>query len=225
MNIVVVGKSGGVGQALEGLLSPEHQVHGVSRSEGGAGAWDAASGDAFPTEGLPDVVDGLVYLPGNIRLKSARALKPEMILEDFELNVLGAYRAVQALLPRLLKSSSASVVMVSTVAASQGMPMHVSTATVKAALEGMSRSLAAEFASRQVRFNVVAPSLVDSPMAAKLLAGPELRKGADARHPLGRVGQPEDVARTIRHLLLEATWTTGQTLGVDGGLSTLRLFQ
>ena len=112
----------------------------------------------------------------------------------------------------------------STVAVGQGMPFHASTACAKGAVEAWARSLAAEFAPK-IRVNAVAPSLTSTPLAENLLKDEKRREQACNRHPLQRVGAPEDIAEAIHFLLTNrSSWMTGQVLHVDGGLSSLRLF-
>ena len=119
-------------------------------------------------------------------------------------------------------AADASVVLFSTVAVSQGMPFHASVAAAKGAVEGLVRSLAAEWAPK-VRVNAVAPSLTDTPLAERLLNNDAKREGAAKRHPLQRFGTAQDVANAALFLLGdESRWMTGQVLGVDGGISTLR---
>jgi len=114
------------------------------------------------------------------------------------------------------------VVLFSTVAVGQGMPMHASVASAKAAVEGLMRSLAAEWAPK-IRVNAIAPALIDTPLAARLLSSPDKREALAARYPLKRIGEPADVASLARFLLsAESGWMTGQVFGVDGGMSTLR---
>jgi len=133
-------------------------------------------------------------------------------------------RFLQACQPRLKgpDGGPASVVLFSTVAVGQGMPMHASVAAAKGAVEGLMRSLAAEWAPK-VRVNAIAPALIDTPLAAKLLSSPDKREAFAARYPLKRIGEPADVAALARFLLsAESGWMTGQVFGVDGGMSTLR---
>jgi NAD(P)-dependent dehydrogenase (short-subunit alcohol dehydrogenase family) len=102
------------------------------------------------------------------------------------------------------------------------MPMHASVAAAKGAVEGLTRSLAAEWAPK-IRVNAIAPALVDTPLAARLLSSPEKREALAARYPLKRIGAAADVAAVARFLLsTESGWITGQVFGVDGGMSTLR---
>jgi NAD(P)-dependent dehydrogenase (short-subunit alcohol dehydrogenase family) len=167
---------------------------------------------------------GLVYCPGSIRLQPFAKLRDEDYREDLELNLLGAVRAIRAALPAMKASGEASIVLFSTVAVSTGMPMHASVAAAKGAVEGFARSLAAELAPA-VRVNVIAPSLTDTPLASGLLRSERQRESAGARHPLGRVGEPSDIAAAVRYLLSrDSAWVTGQVISVDGGLGTLRRF-
>jgi NAD(P)-dependent dehydrogenase (short-subunit alcohol dehydrogenase family) len=173
---------------------------------------------------LPDFLDGIVYLPGTINLKPFRSLKEQDYIYDFQVNVLGAVKTIKANLQRLKKSSNyPSIVLVSTVAVSQGMPFHTSVAASKAAIEGITRSLAAELAPK-IRVNCVAPSLTDTPLAEKLLNSESKIENSKDRHPLREIGEPEDIASMITFLLSnKSKWMTGQILHVDGGLSSLKI--
>jgi 3-oxoacyl-[acyl-carrier protein] reductase len=173
--------------------------------------------------GWPERLDGLVYCPGTITLKSFGRLTADDFLRDLRVNLLGAVAALQSAHPALRASGSASVVLFSTVAVAQGMPMHASIAAAKGAVEGLARSLAAEWAPH-VRVNVIAPSLTDTPLAGNLLADEARRAGAAKRHPLQRVGEADSIAATVEHLLSpESTFMTGHVLRIDGGLSSVRL--
>ena len=171
---------------------------------------------------LPDVIDGLAYCPGSISLGPLRGLKLEQMREDFELNVISAIKCIQASLVGLKASDSSSIVLFSTVAVTQGLAMHSAVSAAKGAIEGLSRSLAAELAP-QVRVNCIAPSLTDTPLASKLLANEQKKAAMDARHPLKRVGTVADISSMATYLLSDAaTWITGQVIGVDGGMSSVR---
>lgn len=178
------------------------------------------SEDAAPPS-LEGPLDGLVYCPGTITLKPFSQLSRADFENDWKVNVWGAVKMLQAYYPRLRESGNASVVLFSTVAASRGMAFHASVASAKAAVEGLARSLAAEWAPA-IRVNAIAPSLTDTPLAGRLLNTDEKRENAAKRHPLRRLGTPDDIASAVVYLLSDgAFWITGQVWHVDGGLSTL----
>ncbi len=182
--------------------------------------------DQINLDALPQRLHGVVYCPGTIRLKPFQRLSINEFLEDLQVNFLGAVRSLQALLPRLKKSSTGgSIVLFSTVAVKTGMPFHASVAGAKGAVEGLTRSLAAELAPR-IRVNAIAPSLTDTPLARTLLSGEEKRKASAERHPLKRIGDPREMARLAVYLLSDDSgWITGQILHADGGMGALRTFR
>lgn len=232
-NYVVVGGTSGIGSAvLKRLVESGSRVVNLSRKPEAAPslpgvtsvAWDALS-DPFPADRVPEVLEGLVYCPGTINLKPFGRLKEKDFLDDLQLNLLGAVRAIQSCVPALQRAPNrASVVLFSTVAVRTGMPFHSSVASAKGAVEGLARSLAAELAPR-VRVNCVAPTVTDTPLAARLLNSEEKRKGAADRHPLQQVGHQDDVAKTVLWLLQDAAMVTGEVIACDGGLSSLRLLR
>ncbi len=172
---------------------------------------------------LPNHLHGVVYCPGTIRLKPLARLTEDDFMEDWQTNLMGAVRVLKACQNRLKKArEGASVVLFSTVAVAAGMPFHASIAAAKGAVEGLMRSLAAEWAPR-VRVNAIAPSLTDTPLAAGLLDGDAKRQAAAERHPLKRIGLPQELADLAVFLLGDsAAWMTGQVIGVDGGVAALR---
>ncbi len=228
-NYLVVGGSSGIGHVLASKLSEEGaNVYSASRNQpdhihlAAHIMWDVIAED-LDVQSLPDILHGIAYCPGSINLKPIRSLKIDDFRKDFEINVLGAVKAVQATYKLLRKADQASIVMFSTVAVTQGMPFHASTASAKGAVEGLVRSLAAELAPN-VRVNAVAPSLTDTPMAEKLLSTDDRREKSAERHPLKRVGTAEEVANLAYYLLSpSAGWISGQVIGIDGGMSRLRV--
>jgi len=233
-NYLVVGGSSGIGLEIVNQLSARgDQVTVLSRSRGQLAHADAiehialdVTKDDFDPISLPKVLDGLAYCPGTIRLKPFRRLGSADLLEDLQVNYLGAVRIIQACLTRLRKApEGGAVVLFSTVAVQTGMPFHASIAGAKGAVEGLTRSLAAELAPH-IRFNAIAPSLTDTPLAQDLLASSEKRKAADDRHPLKRIGSPAEVARLAVGLLSsDYGWMTGQILKIDGGMGSVRTFR
>ena len=225
---LIVGGSSGIGRALVDQLSAEgHEIVVWARERRDLPATVSFTSVDVTEEGtdlaslLPESLDGLVYCPGNIDLKSFRSLKPDAFRQAFELNVVGAVRCLQAAERLLKRSDRASVVLFSTVAVRRGMPFHAGVAAAKGAVEGLTRSLAAEYAPK-IRVNAIAPSLIDTPLAGKLLATDEKREASAQRHPLQRVGEPADIAAMAAFLLSErAAFVTGQVVGMDGGLGTI----
>jgi NAD(P)-dependent dehydrogenase (short-subunit alcohol dehydrogenase family) len=172
---------------------------------------------------LPEVLDGVVYCPGSINLKPFHRLSVDDFARDWQINVMGAVATLQAVLPRLKNAEQASVVLFSTVAVTLGMPFHASIASAKGAVEGLTKSLAAEWAPK-IRVNAIAPSLTQTPLAEKLLSNAEKMEAASKRHPLQKIGSPEDLAAMATFLLgNESRWITGQVMHVDGGLSSVKL--
>ena len=232
-NILLVGASSGIGLAsatlLHGLgarlytasrhLSPELAALGTTYF-----AYDATQPDPAALDALPDALHGVVYCPGSIKLRPFERIPAADFRADFELNVMGAVTLLQAVFKRLKKAEGgASVVLFSTVAAGTGMSFHTSIATAKAAVEGLTRALAAEYAATGIRVNCVAPSLTDTPLAAALLNSPEKAEAGARRHPLQRIGQPQDLAYMVSFLLSDhSSFITGQTMSVDGGMGKLK---
>lgn len=231
---LVLGGSSGIGLAIALQLRRKGgEVTVVSRSRGslpeGGGLRHIPLDvlrEEMPAAALPDGLEGFAYCPGTINLRPFRQLKEEDFLEDFRTNVLGAVKGIQACLPLLRNASTetASILLFSTVAVQTGMAYHASAASAKGAVEGLTRSLAAELAPR-IRVNCIAPSLTDTPLAERLLSSEEKRRNASERHPLKRFGTPRDIAAMACFLLGdESDWITGQIIHVDGGMSSVRLF-
>lgn len=229
-NILIVGAGSGIGHALANQL----QAQGATLFTAGRQApegitsthmtWDVTQSSAADAlTQLPSELHGLVYCPGTINLKPFQRLTIDDYRRDLEINVLGAVDAVHAAYLALKQAKGSSVVLFSTVAVRLGMGLHSSVAIAKSAVEGMTKSLAAEFANIQIRVNAVAPSLTDTPLAQGLLGNDEKREAANKRHPLGRFGNPDDIASMAAYLLSDqASWITGQVIGVDGGMGSLK---
>ena len=217
---LIVGASSAIAQATKNqLLNEGNSVIQLSRN--------ALYSDHQVIDYLSDLpkmdqnIDGLVYFPGSINLKPFRSLKLEDFQQDLNVHFLGAVHVLKTYFNQL--NEGASVVMISSVAATTGMPFHASVASVKSAVEGLGKSLAAEWAPK-IRVNVVAPSLTVTPMAEKFTNTAEKIEASAQRHPLKRLGQPHDLASVIRFLLSdESSWITGQVLPVDGGLGALKV--
>lgn len=227
-NILIIGGSSGIGLALAEQLAPHNKVFIASRSGDAVQHLDIqhisydATQDDLDTSQLPEELHGFIYCPGSINLRPFKGLKLEAFQSDFEVNFLGAVRSLKSVLSHLSASGNAAVVLYSTVAVQTGMPFHSSVAASKGAIEGLTRSLAAEFAPK-IRVNAIAPSLVDTPLASKFLNNEAKMDKANERHPLGRVGSAKEIAQATTFLLGEETnWMTGRVLQLDGGIGNLK---
>ncbi len=229
--VLIIGGNSGIGRAvLEQCIAAGHSVHVALRkpdeifhSVASKQVYDVLDENVLQ---LPEVLDGIVYCPGTIQLKPFHRTEMSQMRNDMEVNVFGAARTIQMALPSLRKSQSfggASVVMFSSVAAQVGLPFHASISMAKSAVEGLTRSLASEFASAGIRFNAIAPSLTDTPLADMLLNTDAKREASAARHPIHKVGTASGVASLVSYLLSdEAGFVTGQIFNIDGGMSALR---
>jgi NAD(P)-dependent dehydrogenase (short-subunit alcohol dehydrogenase family) len=227
-NILIIGGSSGIGKALVNQLQNDNNLFVANRTDEGLDLnkityiqYDATDG-VLDISQMPSQLDGFVYCPGSINLRPFKGLKPETFSKDFEINVLGAVQSLQSVLKNLLESPQASLVFFSTVAVQTGMPFHASVAASKGAIEGLTRSLAAEYAPK-LRVNTIAPSLTNTPLASKFLNNEIKLEKANERHPLKYIGSADDVANTARFLLSdESKWMTGQIIHLDGGIGDLK---
>lgn len=226
-NILIIGGSSSIGQEVIALVQAagDHPII-TSRTDMALQDGDFfqldPNDDLSQLDELPESIDGLLYCPGSITLKSLQRMDLVDVQEDMKINFEGAFNIVKKVLPNLKKDAGASVVFISSVAAISGMTFHSSISASKAALEGFARSLAAELAPR-VAVNCIAPSLTNTPLAASLLGDEKRIQASEERHPLNAIGDPKAIAGVIYGLLsAKENWITGQTISVDGGLSTLR---
>jgi len=230
-NILVVGGSSGIGLSLVKILTSQGaQLYNASRTK--SEDWpegvihipvDVLSDISILSENLPENLHGLVYAVGSINLKPFSRYTEDDFMSDYKLNVIGAARCIQLAYKAMRNAAGASIVLLSSVAARTGMPYHASIAAAKGGVESLALSLAAEFAAQNIRVNVIAPSLTDTPLAGNLLSTSEKREASAKRHPLGRIGKPEDISASISFLLSEeSSWISGQVLGVDGGMGNLK---
>jgi 3-oxoacyl-[acyl-carrier protein] reductase len=224
---VIVGASSGIGFELAKQLSPSHKITALARTEKELGSLNntsfyscdiAEETPTFPSIEIP--IDGLIYCPGTINLKPFRGIKNEDYLHEWNINFLGAVKTIRNYLPQLQQGQNPSIVLFSTIAVQLGMPFHASISAAKGAVEGLTKSLAAEFAPK-IRVNAIAPSLTNTPLADKLLNNEAKLSAAAERHPLKTIGQPNDIADAVLYVL-NANWVTGQIIHVDGGMSAIK---
>ena len=214
--VLLIGANSGIAQALQDISDKEFIP--LSRSADTLNL----EGDLSELDDLGSI-SGLVYFPGTINLKPFTMLKEEDYLNDFNINVMGAVKVLKKVINNLKEGNGGSVVFVSSVAANLGLPYHASIAASKSALEGLAKSLASEYASSKVSFNVVAPSLTNTPMAANLLKTERQIEANEERNPMKQIGSPEQIAKSINFLLdAHQNWMTGQVIAVDGGMSNLK---
>ena len=169
-----------------------------------------------------DEVIGLAYCVGSINLKPIRMSKDDDFIDSFKINTLGAINVIKSNLPSLTKNNG-SILLFSTVAVQQGFANHSIVSSAKGAIEGLTHSLAAEFAPK-IRVNCIAPSLTNSKMSQKIVSNENIRKAIENMHPIPKIGQGEDFGDLSYFLLSQKnSWITGQIFHIDGGRSTLRL--
>ena len=224
--IIIIGGSKGIGKAITKSLLNEHQVINISRTSPEIQHQNLShfSCDVL-TDDLPeiDAADGLIYCPGSINLKPFNRLNVEDFKTDFEINVIGAVKCIQAYTKALDTNESASIVLFSTVATKLGMPFHASIATTKSAIEGLTKSVAADLAPK-IRVNAIAPTITDTELAAKFLRNERMVESTIQRHPLKKYLEPKEVAAMATYLLSDVSKSiSGQIFNLDCGIVSLKL--
>jgi 3-oxoacyl-[acyl-carrier protein] reductase len=225
-NIVIIGGSKGIGSAILLQQLQNNKVYNISRT-----APDITHPNLihYPLsileDDLPEIeaVDVLIYCPGSITLKPILSLNLDDFRNDFEINVIGAVKAIQKYLPALKKGNNPSIVLFSTVAAKLGMPFHASIATAKAGIEGLVKSLGAELAS-VVRINAIAPTITETSLSANILRNDRMKENMMERHPMKSYLKPNEVAEMANYLISEnAKSISGQVFEMDYGIVSFKL--
>ena len=229
-NFLVIGASSGMGNAIAlQLIKEGHEVYGTFNSHPTESVQNFNThhlnvlDESIDFSFLPTTLHGLIYCPGTINLRPFARIQPSDFLQDFNLQVGGAVKVIQAALPALKNSGSASIILFSTVAVQLGLNFHTQVAASKGAIEGLTKALSAELAPN-IRVNCIAPSLTNTPLAASLLNSEQKMEANAQRHPLKRVGTVNDISEMACFLLSDkSNWITGQILHVDGGMSSIKM--
>ncbi|EDP95238.1 SDR family oxidoreductase [Kordia algicida OT-1] len=224
--ILVIGGSKGIGAAIVQAQLEHHKVINISRTspEITSNNLTHFSCNILEDE-LPEIeaVDTLIYCPGSINLKPIARLKVEDFKNDYEINVLGAVKAIQKYVPLLKKGNNPNILLFSTVATQLGMPYHASIAAAKSAVEGLVKTLAAEFAPT-IRVNAIAPTITNTDLASKLLRNDKMIESIKDRHPLKKFLEPQEVADMADFLISDkARSTSGQIFTIDCGIVSVKL--
>jgi NAD(P)-dependent dehydrogenase (short-subunit alcohol dehydrogenase family) len=228
-NYVIIGGSSGIGLELVSILEKENANVIATynnnivqdRQNVKYFKFDVKT-DILNIEDFPEEIHGLAYCPGSINLKPFHRFKDEDFIDDFKLQVLGATKIIQLLLPKIKKSQDSSILLFSTIAVQSGFNFHSQVAISKGAIEGLTRSLAAEL-SPTIRVNAIAPSLTKTNLANRFLNTEEKIDLQSKKHPLKKLGEVKDIAEAAVYLLTpKSSWVTGQILHVDGGYSTIK---
>ncbi len=230
---VIFGATGSIGSSLaEQLKNSGNDIHLVGRNESELSSVSEKLGcshtvadvleDGFIEKIKSDIseIKGLAYCVGSIDLKPLRMINEQDFQKCMKLNLYSAVESIKGY-QESLKKNKGSIVLFSTVAAQRGFTNHAIIASAKAAVEGLTVSLAAEFAPN-IRVNCVAPSLTKSKIAEPMLKNTAIAEGIAKAHPLKRLGEGKDSAALAKFLLTEdSSWVTGQIIAVDGGRSKL----
>ena len=230
---LIFGATGSVGSSLaEQLKNSGNDIHLVARNESEVKTIAEKLGcsytvvdvleDGFIEKIKSDINDikGVAYCVGSIDLKPLRMVTEADMNKCMKLNLYSAIEAIKGF-QESLKKNKGSVVLFSTVAAQRGFTNHTIIASAKAAVEGLTVTLAAEFAPN-IRVNCIAPSLSKSKIAEPMLKNPAIAEGIAKAHPLKRLGEGKDSAALAKFLITEeSSWVTGQIIAVDGGRSKL----
>ena len=232
---LIFGATGSIGSNLAKLMVGKNQdVQLIGRDENGLNSLSSELGckynvvDVLDEQSIKNLknefegqdISGIAYCVGSIDLKPVRAVKKDDLMKCFDLNFFPIFETIKNFQDNL-KKNKGSIVMFSTVAVQRGFTNHSIIASVKGAIEGLTVSLAAEFAPN-IRVNCIAPSLTKSKIAEPILKNKLIAEGVAKAHPMKRVGEGRDAAAMAQFLLSEdSSWITGQIIGVDGGRSKL----
>jgi len=168
-------------------------------------------------------LDAVVNSVGSIFLRPLHATSPEQFSDTITQNLVTSFNVIRATAKIMMRGNGGRIVLFSSAAASLGMPNHAAISAAKAGVEGLARAAAADYAKRGIRINVISPGLVDTPLSAHLLANEKSRTISENMHPVGSIGNADDIASVAEWLIKDAPdWMTGDVIPVDGGLTNLK---
>ncbi len=224
-NIVIIGGTKGIGKSIVSEVVENHKVVCLSRNQTDFSHdnYTFHNFDAL-VDDYPDFesVDCLIYCPGSINLKPISTLSLDDFRNDFELNVIGAVRAIKKYLNLLKKSGSASILLFSTVATKLGMPYHASVSVAKSGIDGLVKTLGSELAPK-VRINAIAPTITNTELASKILRNDKVIENMVERHPLKKILSSNEVAKMASFLISEdASSISGQIFNMDAGIVSFK---
>ena len=224
-NIVIIGGTKGIGKAIVSEVVDNNNVVCLSRNQTDFSHdnYTFHNFDAL-VDDYPDFesVDCLIYCPGSINLKPISTLSLDDFRNDFELNVIGAVRAIKKYLNLLKKSGSASILLFSTVATKLGMPYHASVSVAKSGIDGLVKTLGSERAPK-VRINAIAPTITNTELASKILRNDKVIENMVERHPLKKILSSNEVAKMASFLISEdASSISGQIFNMDAGIVSFK---
>lgn len=225
-NIVIIGGSKGIGNAIVTQMVEKNKVYNISRRASSISNPNLKQFELNVLEDeLPEIenIDVLIYCPGSINLKPIMSLSVDDFRNDFEINVIGAVKAIQKYLPALKKGNNPSILLFSSVAAKLGMPFHASIATAKSGVEGLVKSLGAELAPT-IRVNAIAPTITETSLSANILRNDRMKENMIERHPMKGYLKPEEVAGMAQFLISEnAKSISGQVFEMDYGIVSFKI--
>ena len=238
--VIIFGASGGIGSALArqlidagskvilvarvtnrlDIVADELKSESFSLDATDSGAVDRCFDHIIEKHGR---VDGVVNCAGSLLLKPAHLTTDEDWAAVLGNNLTSAFHILRAATARMMKTGGGSIVLMSSAVAQRGMINHEAIAAAKAGVVGLALSAAATYARYKIRVNCVAPGLTRTPLTQALTKNETSLKMSAALHPLGRIGEPDEVASAIKWFLSsDQSWVTGQVLAVDGGLSSVQ---
>ena len=224
-SILIIGGTKGIGKAIVDELIDNNKIICMSRNmtdfthDNYIHFQIDSTKDDFPNI---ENIDTLVYCPGSINLKPISTLSIENFREDFELNVIGAVKAIKKYLPVLKKGENPSILLFSTVATKLGMPYHASVSASKSAIDGIVKTLGAELAPK-IRVNAIAPTITNTDLASKILRNEKVVENMIERHPLKKILSAKEVSKMAKFLISnDASSISGQIINMDAGIVSFK---